>query len=247
MKQVLALLLLTASAWAQQPQDAVDGVQQMYQASWATGAPCVSCMTNDSDAPAPGVDLYSPGEAFSDVLSEPLVYVGRDYIDPVLDENGQVIPGGNLSCIYKNSKVYVVHDGCRPNHTMSLTALTMSIYSRQGGKVTMYQEANVGSYNINQAGPSYNGSWRVESKDSSPIEGQPNFSSMAAFVRRESNSYDYTHSCVIGGSYTQPRCFGPRAQEVQAEWTNESFDIWKTPLQSPWPQVHEKILKAPRA
>lgn len=248
MRKVMVVALLIGSAWAQEPQDAVEGVQQMYQASWATGAPCVTCMADGTSVapPPPGVELYSPAEAFQDILGEPLVYVGRDYIDPILDENGQVIPGGNLSCIYKNSKVYVVHDGCRPNHTMPLTALSMSIYSRKGGKVTMYQEANQGNYNINQAGPNYNGSWRVETKESDPIEGQPNFSTMAAFVRRESSSYDYSHSCTVGGSYTQPRCFGPRAQEVQAEWTQSSLNVWSAPLQSPWPQVHEKILKAPR-
>jgi hypothetical protein len=246
MKKLLCLLLLTTTAWAQQPQDAVEGVQQMYQASWATGAPCLSCMTNDSDAPAPGVDLYSPAEAFRDILNEPLVYVGRDYIDPVLDENGQVIPGGNLSCIYRNSKVYVVHDGCRPNHTLPLTALSMSIYSRQGGKVHMYQEANVGNYNITQAGPNYAGSWRVESKDSAPIVGELNFLAMANFVKKESTTYDYTHACTVGGTITQPRCFGPRAQEVQAQWSDAATDVWTAPLQSPWPQVHEKILKAPR-
>lgn len=248
MKILVCSLLLISSAWAQQPQDAVQGVQQMHEASWETGAPCWTCQADGGAvAPPPSIDLYTPAEAFQDILNEPLVYVGRDYIDPVLDANGQVIPGGNLSCIYRNSKVYVVHDGCRPNHTMNLTALSVSIYSRTGGKVTMYQEANVGSYNINQAGPNFNGSWRVETKDSDAIVGQPNFSTMAAYVRKESSSYDYSHSCTVGGSYTQPKCFGPQAQEVQAQWTEESYDIWATPLQSPWPQVHEKILKAPRS
>jgi|GEM_PF-4652879 len=248
MKILMSSFLLIASAWAQQPQDVVQGVQQMQEASWATGAPCWSCQVDGAGAAPPpaATNLYTPAEAFQDILGEPLIYVGRDYIDPVLDANGQVIPGGNLSCIYRNSKVYVVHDGCRPNHTMSLTALSMSIYNRQGGMVHMYQEANVGNYNINQAGPNYNGSWRVETKESDPIVGQPNFSAMAAYVRQESSSYDYGHSCTVGGSYTQPKCFGPQAQEVQAQWTEESIDVWTSPLQSPWPQVHEKILKAPR-
>lgn len=246
MKKYLWLFLLSTTAFAQQPIDAVQGVQRLQEASWATGAPCWSCQADGSDvAPPPSVNLYTPAEAFQDVLSEPLVYVGRDYIDPILDANGQVIPGGNLSCIYRNSKVYVVHDGCRPNHTMTLTALSVNIYSRAGGVVRMYQEANVGSYNINQAGPNFQGSWRIESKDSSPISGQPNFSTMAAFVRQESSSYDYTHSCTMGTSGA--KCYGPRAQEVQSEWQNSVESTWTTPLQSPWPQVHEKILKAPRA
>ncbi len=248
MKKILCLMLLVTSAWAQQPQDVVKGVQKIHEASWATGAPCWDCQADGSNVepPAPALNLYTPGEAFQDILSEPLVYVGRDYIDPVLDANGQVTPGGNLSCIYRNSKVYVVHDGCRPSHTMNLTALSVGIYSRNGGKVTMYQEANVGSYNINQAGPNSQGSWRVESRESNPIVGQPNFSAMAAIVRQEDANYNRSHSCTIGGSSSEPKCYGPRAQEVQAQWAEESIDIWTTPLQSPWPQVHEKIIKAPR-
>jgi hypothetical protein len=249
---VLALVMISpAMANDASKLDAIDSVEKIQQASWATGAVCWDCEVVkeqlDEPAAAPAVsavDIYTPSEAFADVMSEPLVYVGRDYVDPILDGNGQVIPGGNLSCIYRNSKVYIVHDGCRPNHTMNLTALAMTIYSRNGGSVELYQEANVGSYNINQAGPNFNGSWRVSSKETPAISGQPNFSQMAAYVRQRKTDYSYSHYCSM--SSQEPRCYGPRGPDVQTAWSEAVTDLWNRPLDGVWPQVHERILKAPR-
>jgi len=248
---MLLSLAIVSPAMAAAPEEVLESVEGIHRASWATGAICWDCEVVEAQLDAPGpapavssLDIYTPAEAFADVMSEPLVYVGRDYVDPITDENGQVIPGGNLSCIYRNSKVYIVHDGCRPNHTMTLTALTLTIYSRSGGSVEMYQEANQGAYNIQQAGPNFNGSWRVSSKETPAISGQPNFSQMAAYVRQRKTDYSYSHYCSM--SSPTPRCYGPRAAEAQDEWAASVTDLWNRPLAGNWPQVHERILKAPR-
>jgi hypothetical protein len=184
-------------------------------------------------------EIYSPQQAFEDIAVEPLQFVGRDY------PNADLGPGGNYVCIYKNSRVYVRHEGCRPSWQQSLSVFSAKIISRHGGLVDIYLEHNRENYNINQAGPDFNGTWKLTSINTQAFSGELSFKELIA-LERNSWQTNY-HSCTVGKSSMYPesngitKCYGSAADE-----NDELAPVWKDPLGHGLLQVHDLILKAPR-
>jgi hypothetical protein len=210
------------------PQD-VTAIRSVLNASGPalSQAGTVTCNSCETDKPACAV--YTPSQAYADVLSEPLKFVGR-----------QAIPGQqNLICVYKNSKVFVVHEGCRPTPAQTLAVFFGTIISRTGGSVTTYIEASQRPYTLADASPSSGASWKLTSKSTPPFSG-------------ESWSDVYTAYDGATRDYSSPICYKTPTTEATSCRNNAcdpNDDIaksWSDPMSGNLKKVHDAILNAPR-
>lgn len=155
-----------------------------------------------------GAAIYSPQTAFSDVLAEPLVFVGRGYTNPILDANGTPIEGNN-ACIYRNSRVYVVHSGCRPRANQALSVFDVQIYSREGGMVGFKMESR-DRYNIDAAQPNFQGGWSLTQKATAALSGDLSFTEMGNI--HEDSLLSNVPTCSAYGR--NPTCTSPNNTPV---------------------------------
>ncbi len=184
-------------------------------------------------------DIYTPHEAFQDLASEPLTFVGRDY------PNADLGPGGNYVCIYKNSRVYVRHEGCRPLATQRLAVFSAKIISRNGGLVEIYIENNRADYRLEDASPEAEGSWKLTSVNIPVIQKELSFRELIQLERDIwSKTYD---TCFISKSPMYPnripetKCYG-NAADPQGNLEI----VWHDPMANGLREVHDLIIKAPR-
>lgn len=185
-------------------------------------------------------EIYTPQEAFQDLASEKLTFVGRDY------PNADLGPGGNYVCIYKNSRVYVRHEGCRPNHTLKLSVFSAKIISRNGGLIELYIEKNRDAYSINDAGPHIvDGTWKISATMTAPITRELSFRDLIQLEREVWNkTYD---TCWISKSPMYPD------QLPETKCLREASDpqgnletVWHDPMGNGFKQAHDLIILAPR-
>lgn len=184
-------------------------------------------------------DIYTPQEAFQDLASERLTFVGRDY------PNADLGPGGNYVCIFKNSRVYVRHEGCRPLATQRLAVFSAKIISRNGGIVEVYIENNRTDYRLEDAGPETQGIWKLTSVNIPAIDSELSFRDLIQLERTIWNkTYD---TCFISKSPMYPdqmpetKCFG-NAADPQGNLEV----VWHDPFSNGLREAHDLIIKAPR-
>ncbi len=183
--------------------------------------------------------IYTVQEAFQDLASEPLKFVGRDY------PNADLGPGGNYVCIYKNSRVYVRHEGCRPTATQRLAVFSAKIISRNGGLVEVYIEHSRNDYKLEEAGPQLDGIWKLSSTNTAAFSGELSFRDLITLERTEWNK-NY-NSCVMSKAPMYPneipetKCYG-NASDSQG--TIEV--VWQDPFEHGLKEAHDLIIKAPR-
>lgn len=183
--------------------------------------------------------IYTVQEAFQDLASEPLKFVGRDY------PNADLGPGGNYVCIYKNSRVYVRHEGCRPTATQRLAVFSAKIISRNGGLVEVYIEHSRNDYKLEEAGPELDGIWKLSSTNTASFSGELSFRDLITLERNEWNK-NY-NSCVMSKAPMYPneipetKCYG-NASDSQG--TIEV--VWQDPFSHGLKEAHDLIIKAPR-
>lgn len=184
-------------------------------------------------------EIYSPQDAFEDMMSEKLTFVGRDY------PNADLGPGGNYVCIYKNSKVYVRHEGCRPSYTQSLAVFSAKIISRTGGLVEIYLEHNRENYKIGDAGPNFNGTWKLTSTNTEAFSGEPTFKEIIALERGQWNNNSNT--CLISKSAVYPQNDGvTKCRGNASDDRGDLEQVWNNPFANRLQEAHDTILKAPR-
>lgn len=184
-------------------------------------------------------DIYTPQEAFQDLASERLTFVGRDY------PNSDLGPGGNYVCVYKNSRVYVRHEGCRPQNTQRLAVFSAKIISRNGGLVEIYIENSKADYRLEEAGPQMDGVWKLTSVNVPAIESELSFRDL---IQLERNVWSKTYNtCFISRSPMYPnqlpetKCYG-NAADPQGNLEV----VWHDPLSNGLKEAHDLIIKAPR-
>ncbi len=210
------------------PQD-VNAIRSVLNASGPalSQAGTVACNTCESDKPACAV--YTPSQAYADVLSEPLKFVGR-----------QAIPGQqNLSCIYKNSKVFVVHEGCRPTPAQTLSVFFGTIISRNGGRVTTYIEASQRTYTLADANPTSGSEWKVESKSTPPFSGE---SWGEVFAAYDKGANDFSSPIC----YKTPRSESTTCRNNACDPSNDIEKTWNDPMSGDFKKVHDAIINASR-
>ena len=184
-------------------------------------------------------DIYTPQEAFDDLQSEPLKFVGRDY------PNADLGPGGNYVCVYKNSRVYVRHEGCRPSAQQTLSVFSAKIASRNGGMVEIYIEKNRDAYRLAEAGPDMEGIWKLTSTNTPVIPGELSFRDL---ITLERTVWNKTYNlCYISKSLLSPeqmpqtRCMGGASDE-----RGDLETVWHDPFAHGLKAAHDTILFAPR-
>lgn len=183
--------------------------------------------------------IYTPQEAFQDLASEPLKFVGREY------PNADLGPGGNYVCVYKNSRVYVRHEGCRPTWQQRLAVFSAKIISRNGGLIEIYIEDSRNDYKLENAGPDMDGIWKLSAVDTPIIEGELSFRDL---INLERSVWNNTHdTCWISKSPMYPdqmpetKCMGS-ASDPQGNLET----VWRDPFAHGLREAHDLILKAPR-
>jgi len=184
--------------------------------------------------------IYTPQEAFQDLASEKLTFVGRDY------PNADLGPGGNYVCVYKNSRVYVRHEGCRPTHTMKLSVFSAKIISRNGGLVELYIERNQDAYSINDANPRVqNATWKISSTMTPPIERELSFRDLIQTERNVWNKiYD---TCWITVSPLYPNQMPETKCLRGASDTQGNLEtVFHDPMGNGFKEAHDLIIQAPR-
>ena len=183
--------------------------------------------------------IYTVQEAFQDLASEPLTFVGRDY------PNADLGPGGNYVCIYKNSRIYVRHEGCRPTAAQRLAVFSAKIISRNGGLVEVYIEHNRTDYRLEEAGPQMDGIWKLSSTDTEAFSGELTFGDL---IKKERNEWSKNYNaCVMSKSPMYPdktpetKCYG------DATDSQGSIEVvWREPFSHGVKEAHDIIMKAPR-
>lgn len=183
--------------------------------------------------------IYTVQEAFQDLASEPLTFVGRDY------PNADLGPGGNYVCIYKNSRIYVRHEGCRPTAAQRLAVFSAKIISRNDGLVEVYIEHNRTDYRLEEAGPQMDGIWKLSSTDTEGFSGELTFGDL---ISKEKNEWNKNfNACVMSKSLIYPdqipetKCYG------DATDSQGSIEVvWREPFSHGVREAHDIIMKAPR-
>jgi len=142
--------------------------------------------------------IYTPQQAIEDTLSEPLTFVGRGIPDPIRDSNNVIITeGASQYCVFKNSKVYVVHQGCRPSSRQDVSVLVMEVYRRSGQSIRFYAEPNSASYSLSSIGSNFSGSWNITLQRTPAINGDLNLESFFGYMNTQNHNTNLG-SCVYG-------------------------------------------------
>lgn len=185
-------------------------------------------------------EVYTPQEAFQDLASEKLTFVGRDY------PNAALGPGGNYVCIYKNSRVFVRHEGCRPTPALKLTVFSAKIISRNGGLVELYIEKNRDAYSLSDAGPQIvDGTWKLTSTVTPPITKELSFRELIQLEKDVwNNSYE---TCYISKSPMYPDLVPETKCMRNATDPQGNLErVWHDPFGNGFKEAHDLIIFAPR-
>jgi hypothetical protein len=202
-------------------------------ASSSNGAGTVPVDSGNSEG------AYTPQQAVSDVLSDKLVFVGRGIPDPIRDEGGQIMTDGAAQyCVFKNKKVYVIHGGCRPNSSQSVSVLTIEVFSRAGGKATFYGESNRGNYNVQELGPDFKGTWRLGYGKTPEIEGELSLPAFFEFYNKQVP--ECTYGIPLGAEEHTPKIFCGGMSEP-AGWRDSATSFYNSPLNFKFKEFHDAV------
>ncbi len=189
-------------------------------------------------------ELYTPQEAISDTLSEPLVYVGRGIPDPIRGDNGVIITeGASQYCVFKNSKVYVIHQGCRPTAQQAVSVLVMEVFRRTGNSVRFYAEPNANTYSLSSLGSSFSGTWNIGLMRSAAISGEPNLQSFFEYYNTQNQSTNLG-SCTYGRSSSEllrEEGFLCAGMPEPTAWRDAARSIYRSPADTRFNEFHDAI------
>ena len=190
-------------------------------------------------------EAYTPQQAVDDVLSEHLTFVGRGILDPVLDDNGQPITTGvAYSCVYKNSRVYVLHHGCRPTAAAPLSVFSVTVFSRSGGSIEFYIEGATDNYTLAGLGRGTDQSWKLTYNATPPITSEFTMQQFFDF----NNGFDQlSHTyCMYGVTMARshtPGFFCSRDFN-SPEWSTQAQFFWQFPDMNRFTDAHDAIRNA---
>lgn len=192
-----------------------------------------------------GSALYTPQEAIADSLSETLKFVGRGVPDPVRDENDEIIPGGSEYCVFKNSKVYVVHQACGADPSEEVPVMSMEVYRRTGGSVQFYAEPNSSNYSLESLGAGFRGSWKITAARTPMINGDLKLQDFFEYFNSQNRNLLNIGSCVYGktgpglnGNVERMVCAG---MPEQSTWRDAASSVYSAPADAQFNEFHDAV------
>jgi len=129
--------------------------------------------------------------ALADMRSEPLRFIGRDY------PSGSLGAGGNLSCFYRNSKVYVELEGCRPSRTQRMTAFAVKIYNLDGRLLNVYLDNENDPFPLDA--PTTSRGWRLTSRKARTIAPNLSYQQLSTQIEDVARIHSYPTCSYSGG------------------------------------------------
>lgn len=193
-------------------------------------------------------EIYTPQQAIADTLSEPLTFVGRGIPDPIRDDSGHAITeGASQYCVFKNSKVYVVHQGCRPNAQMPVGVMIMEVYRRSGQSIRFYAEPSASTYSVESINDSFRGTWNVTMQRTPPINGDMNLESFFQYYNTQSGNTE-SGSCVYGRTVNSNGSVVYVCAQMPKEnsWREAAAEFYSTPSNARFNEFHDAVKNAKR-
>ncbi len=188
---------------------------------------------------------YTPQQAVSDILSGNLIFIGRGIPNPILDDGGAVMTdGASQYCVWKNSRAYVYHQGCRPSSSQPISVLNIEVFSRAGGQVSFYFEPPTTSYNLNMFTQNNLSGWRIGTMVTPPITEEMNLQRAFQYYNQTSNpARSCTYQVFTYGPFAGPNpqlICAPRGAEPTA-WRDQTAIFWPAPLNNRFREAHDAV------
>lgn len=209
-------------------------------------------------ASPPSRETASAGslKSISDVLeaikSDPLKFVGRDY------PAGSLGAGGNLNCVFENSKVYVELNGCRPTSSQKMSAFMATVYFKDGSIAYLNLDNENDPYPL--AKPLDSRGWKFNAYEADPLPS--NLSFMQVSEKMRSSAQDYSKpGCYfsrnfrycVGDQFDQRPCTKGQTYLVEDVSCRNGADNQKSYLENNWrsprmqlEHIHSALLAVPR-
>lgn len=222
-------VFITANAFAHElsPQqlnvkDAISSMNQAVSNVSKAGDPpeCNSCLADGS---------YTMAAALADIKSDALKFVGRDY------PYNSLGAGGNLSCFFENSKVYVELEGCRPNRTQKMGAFRAKIFNKDGRTVDVYVDNENAPYTVDK--PFDSQMWALQMTEGTPIKSNLSFAEISKYSVTSAQNYNLP-LCSYKKGFSACRNGGVDSNgNLQREWQNPGDLVRK---------INDAIMAVPR-
>lgn len=185
----------------------------------------------DTTPEAPTSTTLSPQKALSLLNSEELKFIGRD----IMPGSGQ-----NRSCVFQNSKVYVVYNNCMSSKNEA-PVTDFQIIQKTGGEISFYNENSQSRPNSTLKREQYDSTWRISYAPSNPPKDSTLKSIKQYFTDNENNS----SYCFIGESFKAKEEAKASCSEsmnsFRDEWATETESFWKNPT-SDWYSTQLKLI-----
>lgn len=173
----------------------------------------------------------SPQKALALLNSEELKFVGRD----LMPGSGQ-----NRSCVFQNSKVYVVYNNCMSSKSEA-PVTDFQIIQKTGGEISFYNENSQSAPNSTLKREQYDSTWRISYVPTTP----PKDSSLKAIKQYFSDNENSSSYCYIGDSFKAKQeskvACSQNMNTFKDQWSKETESFWNSPP-SNWYSTQTKLV-----
>jgi hypothetical protein len=186
----------------------------------------------ESKPEGPTTTTLSPQKALALLNSEELKFIGRD----LMPGSGQ-----NRSCIFQNSKVYVVYNNCMSSKNEAPVTDFQIIQKSGGGEISFYNENSHSKPNSTLKREQYDSTWRISYIPTSP----PKDSTVKGIKQYFTDNENSTSYCYIGESFKAKQESKVACSEnmngYKDQWSKETESFWNNPP-SDWYSTQTKLI-----
>jgi hypothetical protein len=181
-------------------------------------------VVNQADLPSDPAAVetpYTPTSALNDLNSEELKFVGK----ALMPGNGK-----NLSCVYKNSKVYVIYDNCSKKESVT----DIRIINHEGEILNFYVENyDLPTKTSKMKRADYNGEWGIRYNKYPAVGPKTDMtiSDMQRYLKANETStgnYCFITNEEVKSKTSKNYCSGSFGSSTSG-WIDSSTQFWNDP------------------